>query len=369
MMTIAMVSAFIPTFFITPFAGVWADRHNRKTLMIIGDLSVAAITLALFFAFRFGFSSVWIVIAALALRALGQGIQSPSVSAFLPQICKPEWLMRVNSINSAAQSAMMLAAPAIGGVLYKFFPLEVIFIIDVITAIIAVTILKLFVKNEKQKYAAKGENGEKNAYFADMRLRLKYVFEHKYLRRVFYYLAPAILFIAPVAILFALIITKKFGGDETQLAINDTVFAIGMLAGSGLMMIWGGFKNKTKTIALGFALTGAATIGYALVPSFWWFLALTVLVGISMPLFNTPLHVLIQKKTDGEYLGRVMSLSTMLNSVGLPLGLVVFGPMADWIGIELVFIITGAAILAITIMFSLDPVTREFGRDDITGSE
>ncbi|NLT15772.1 MAG: MFS transporter, partial [Clostridiales bacterium] len=73
MMTIAMIAGFLPTFIISPFAGVWADRHDRKTLIMLADGLVALATLGLFFAFRLGYGSVWVVIAAMAVRGIGQG--------------------------------------------------------------------------------------------------------------------------------------------------------------------------------------------------------------------------------------------------------------------------------------------------------
>ena len=102
-MTIAMIAGFLPTFFISPFAGVWADRFDRKKIIILSDALVAAATLVLFILFRLGLGSVWAIIAAMAVRGLGQGIQQPAVSAFLPQLVPQDKLMRVNSINSSAE--------------------------------------------------------------------------------------------------------------------------------------------------------------------------------------------------------------------------------------------------------------------------
>ena len=45
MMTLAIISGFIPSLFITPFAGVWADRYDRKKLIIISDALIASVTL------------------------------------------------------------------------------------------------------------------------------------------------------------------------------------------------------------------------------------------------------------------------------------------------------------------------------------
>ena len=59
MMTIAIICGFVPTFFVSPFAGVWADRYNRKTLIILADSMIAISTLILAILFLIGYYMVW----------------------------------------------------------------------------------------------------------------------------------------------------------------------------------------------------------------------------------------------------------------------------------------------------------------------
>jgi DHA3 family macrolide efflux protein-like MFS transporter len=357
-MTIAMIAGVLPTFLVSPFAGVWADRHDRKTIIMLSDGLVALATLALFIVFRLGFGNVWVVIGAMAVRGFGQGIQQPAVGAFLPQLVPQDKLMRYNSINSSAQSAMMLVSPALGAVLYSVFPLDITFAVDVVTAAAAILILRFFVKSEKQEIS---QASEKAGYFSDLREGLGYIRKHAFAGRFFGYMIPLSVLIAPVAVLFSLVITQKFGADAWRLGVNDAVFAAGMLLGSVLMMTWGGFKNRSKTIAIGCAVMSAGTIAYGLVPDYWLFVAVTGLIGLSMPMFNTPAMVILQEKVDNEYLGRVMSITTMTMTLGMPVGLLIFGPLADVIGLWLEFVFTGTAMLLLTLRFALDKKMRDAG--------
>lgn len=358
MMTIAMIAGFLPSFFIAPFAGVWADRHDRKKIIMLADGLVALATLALVVAFRLGYGTVWVVIASMAVRGIFQGIQQPAVGAFLPQLVPQDKLMRVNSVNGSAQSAMMLISPALGGVLVSVFPIEYTFAIDVITAALAIMILRFFVKSEKQEIPP---GREKVSYFGDLKSGLGYIRKHAFVGRFFGYILPLSILIAPAAVLFSLQITKKFGADAWRLAVNDSVFAVGMLLGSVLMMTWGGFKNRARTIAVGCGVMSIATIAYGLVPNFWLFAVTTLIIGLSMPLFNTPSMVILQEKVDNEYLGRVMSILTMTMTLGMPVGLLIFGPLADVIGLSFEFILTGAAMLFLTLLYAADKKMRDAG--------
>jgi DHA3 family macrolide efflux protein-like MFS transporter len=72
--------------------------------------------------------------------------------------------------------------------------------------------------------------------------------------------------------------------------------------------------------------------------------------------------VILQEKVDNEYLGRVMSLMSMTMTLGMPVGLLIFGPLADVIGLEIEFILTGAAMLVITAAFAFDKRMIDAGK-------
>ncbi|MDR2495693.1 MAG: MFS transporter [Tannerellaceae bacterium] len=95
-MTLFILAAMLPTFFMSPFGGVLADRYNRKHLINLADGGIALLTLAVALLYMSGYDSMWILLACSAFRALGQGIQVPAVSAFLPRILKVKvavWFM------------------------------------------------------------------------------------------------------------------------------------------------------------------------------------------------------------------------------------------------------------------------------------
>jgi DHA3 family macrolide efflux protein-like MFS transporter len=63
--------------------------------------------------------------------------------------------------------------------------------------------------------------------------------------------------------------------------------------------------------------------------------------GVSMPLFNTPATVLLQEKVEENYLGRVFGVMGMISTSVMPLSMLVFGPMADYVRIEWMLLISG----------------------------
>ncbi|HEY4692072.1 MAG TPA: MFS transporter, partial [Bellilinea sp.] len=75
MLTVATLVGFLPQLVISLFAGVWADRHNRKFLIIAADALTAVSTLVLAFFFLFGYQEIWLIFVVSGIRSIGAGIQ------------------------------------------------------------------------------------------------------------------------------------------------------------------------------------------------------------------------------------------------------------------------------------------------------
>ncbi|MFS0861164.1 MFS transporter [Fredinandcohnia sp. 179-A 10B2 NHS] len=338
MMTISIICGFVPTFFLSPFAGVWADRYNRKLLIVLADSLIAISTLVLAILFLMGYDAIWLLFLMSAIRAIGTGIQTPAVGAILPQLVPKDKLTKVNGINGSIQAVITLVAPMISAALLTVSTLEVIFFIDVITAAIAIFILLVFLR---VKAHAKAVQTEKVSYFADFKKGLVYINNHDFLKPFFIFFAVFFVLMAPAAFLTPLQVTRSFGDDVWRLTAIEITFSIGMMVGGGVIAAWGGFNNKIHTMTLASLWFGVCTFALGIVPVFWIYLFFMGLTGIAMPIFNTPATVLLQEKVEENYLGRVFGVLGMISTSMMPIGMLIFGPIADVIDIEWLLIGTG----------------------------
>jgi len=338
MMTVFIICGFLPTFFLSPFAGVWADRYNRKILIMLSDSFIAVTTLLLATSFLMGYDSIALLFVMSAFRAIGTGIQTPAIGAFIPQIVPEEQLTRVNGINGSIQSMVMLVSPMISGALMSVATIETIFFIDVVTAAVAVLILLLFLNVPAH---AKAQNQKKVGYFKDMHEGILYIRDHKYVKKFLIFCAVFFFLIAPVAFLTPLQVARSFEGNVWGLTYIEIAFSSGMILGGIIISYWSGFRNKIYTMAFSSFITGICTFLLGVVPIFWIYLSIMVINGIFMPFFNTPSTVLLQEKVEPDFLGRVFGVLTMISSSMMPLGMLVFGPIADVIPIEWLLIGTG----------------------------
>ncbi|EKN68671.1 MFS transporter [Schinkia azotoformans] len=359
MMTLYIICGFIPTFLLSPVAGVWADRYNRKTLIILADGLIAMATLILAILFLLGFDAIWLLFVMAAVRAFGTGIQMPAVGAILPQIVPKDKLTKVNGANGSIQAVIMFVAPMVSAALLTMTSIEIIFFIDVITAAMAIVTLLAFVKISIHEKAAEKQT---TSYLNDFKQGLQYINNHRFLKQFFLFFAVFFVLMVPAAFLTPLQVTRSFGGDVWRLTAIEIAFSIGMMAGGGIIASWGGFQNKIKTLGFASVIMGVCTIALGIVPVFWIYLVFMALFGVAMPIFNTPANVLLQEKVEEDYLGRVFGVMGMISTSMMPLGMLIFGPIADYIKIEWLLLGTGVFIIILAIFLGRNKVLLEAGK-------
>nr|AMP48658.1 MFS_1 [uncultured bacterium] len=359
MMTIFIICGFLPTFFLSPFAGVWADRYNRKWLIMISDTAIASVTLLMAVLFLAGYKETWLLFAICAIRGLGSAVQMPAVSAFIPQIVPADKLMKVNGTNSSIQSFIMLASPVASGALLSITSIEKIFFIDVFTAATAVLTLLLFLHVPAH---AKSLEKQKLSFFHDLRDGFRYIINHQYVRLFFLFCGFFFVLVAPVAFLTPLQVSRSFGNDVWRLTAIEVTFSVGMMAGGIILAYWGGFRNKIVTMVMACIIMGAGTVALGIIPIFWLYNVIMAVVGMAMPMMNTPSTVLLQQKVEEEYLGRVFGVLTMISSSMMPIGMLVFGPLSDYVKIEWMLIGTGISMIVLTIFMLGSKPLIEIGR-------
>jgi DHA3 family macrolide efflux protein-like MFS transporter len=361
MMTLFIICGFIPTFFLSPIAGVWADRYNRKILIILADALIAIATLVLAILFLMGYESTWLLFVMAAIRAIGTGIQTPAVGAILPQIVPKDGLTKVNGINGSIQAVIMFVAPMVSAALLAMTSIEIIFFIDVITAAIAIFVLMSFFKIPSHEKASEKQT---TSYFSDLKQGLTYIKNHAFLKKFFLFFAFFFVLMAPAAFLTPLQVTRTFGDEVWRLTAIEIAFSVGMMVGGGMIASWGGFKNKVYTMTFASLLMGACTLALGVIPNFWVYLVFMAVFGVAVPIFNTPTTVLIQEKVDENYLGRIFGVFGMISTSMMPIGMLIFGPIADIVKIEWLLVGTGFFILILSIFLGRDKVLLKAGRSE-----
>lgn len=348
---LSAICSMLPQVLISLWAGVWADRYNRKYLILFSDGFIALSTLILSAIFFAGYRSISLLLVVSFIRSIFTGIQTPAVNAVYPQIVPAEKLTKVNGINQTLNALLLLLAPAVGGMVLGYLDISWAFMIDVITAVIAIIIL-LFIKIEKVS-----QPDDKSSVFENLRQGIKYTFENKLLKDIIICFAISFFLITPAAFLTPIMIQRSFGDEVWRLTANEMVWTIGSLIGGIFVSLRGEFKDKVRTIAISLIAFG---ITFALLGVAKWFVVYLLIMGLSgffMPIGSTAQTVLIQENVQETMMGRVFSIIQIITSASMPVAMLLFGPLADVVSVELILLVTGAMLAGLGVVVSRYKIT------------
>lgn len=350
MITIATMSSLVPQIIISIFAGVWADRYNRKMLIVLSDFITALATLFLAVVFIMGYRELWLLFVISGIRSICSGVQTPAVNAVIPQIVPKEKLAKANSLYNSAVNLIFILSPAAGGALLAVSTLENIFFIDVITAMFAV----LFMLRIKIPTHSKALEARKTGYLEDIKAGFTYTKRNDFVRNLFVIHALLYFFMTPVAFLTPLMIARSFGEEVWRLTANEIIYTLGYILGSLIYAHWSGLKNPVHTMSLACITFGLFTGALGMATTFVIYLIILFLSGIGVPFFYTPITVILQEKVGENMLGRVFGMLQLVGLTALPLGMIVFGPLSDILKIEVLIIVGGVfmALLGALIFFN-----------------
>lgn len=352
-LAISSVVGFLPQAVVSVFGGVWADRLDRKKLIIGADAVIAATTLGLALLMASGVDDLWLIYVALAIRSAGAGIQMPAVSALIPQIVPTEKLMRVNGINASIQSGMMLVAPAAAAALYASWSIVAVFFVDVVTAVIGIGLLAVLTVPRLVRAA----EGPAVGYFDDLVGGLRYIRSHGFVRWVMALYAVVFLLIVAPSYLTPLMVVRTFGDEVWKLTVNELAFSVGMLLGGVLIAAWSP-KNRVSLLLGSTVVFGAQSVAMGFSTNMWVFFALMFSLGLAVPYFSTPSMTVLQETVEPEMQGRVFGFVGIVMAVAMPLGMAVFGPLADTFTVQSLLVVAGLALFVVVALALVLPSGR-----------
>ena len=359
----ATIAGFLPQAVLGIFIGALVDRYDRKKILIISDLFVAAAGLALFVAGRMGDIPVWLIMTVLAVRSVGLAFYRPALQAVIPLIIPRQELTRYAGITQSFKSMSLLASPALAAVLYPIWGLDNIVLLDVAGALLAVFAFAVV----RVDSPPRDTSGKKTSVLSEVADGFRLMKKDATLMSVMIIGALYAIIYSTVGTLFPHITMVYFGGGVAQSSMVEIVFAIGMLAGSVLLGIVGGRINHMRAISLSIAAYGAGSLltGLQKPDGFIFFVIFAVFMGVANPFFMGVQVAVFQLRVREDYLGRVLSLNNSAAMLARPVGLALSGLFADRIGINNWFIAAGACAVLLAAASMMLPSMRRLAAEPI----
>lgn len=149
------------------------------------------------------------------LRSVGGGFQAPAVNALYPEIVPREHLLRINGINQMANNVLLLLSPAAGGAILGMFGMQWTFLVDLLTAVIAIAIMF------RLKIVTRAADRSDSSVLKELREGVRYTWSQPLLRVMLVCYAVTFVLITPAAFLSPLMVVRSFGSEVWKLTANE----------------------------------------------------------------------------------------------------------------------------------------------------
>jgi len=324
--------------------------------MLVADSTIALASALLGYLFWRDAMQIWHVYAVMAIGAVGGTFHWPAMSASTSLMVPKEQLSRVAGLNQAMQGALSIISPPLGALLVTILPLHGVMAVDVTTA--AFAIVPLFFVPIPEPMRRTVEGASRPTLWADMREGFEYIWSWAGLRRVMLIAVVLNFLLTPASSLLPLLVTQHFARGAPGLALAESLWGSGVVLGGLLLGVWGGFKRRILTSMLGLVGMGAGALllGVAPAGAFWVGLSGMALLGLMNPIANGPISAIFQSVIEPDMQGRAFTMIGTACSAMAPVGIAIAGPVADRVGIQSWFVVSGVACVLMATYGLFSPV-------------
>jgi len=363
----AAVASRIPPIALGPFVGALVDRWNRRTVMAVSDGLTALMTLLLATLFLTGTAQIWHIYVLLFLRSLDNTFQTPAMQASTSLMVPDEHLARIAGLNQSLQGAMDVVGPVAGALLMTVLPMQAILSIDIVTAVIAISLLYVVDIPQPERQA----DAPSQTALRDMLDGFRYVWAWPGMMVTLGAGMVMNFFVSPAFTLLPVLVRNYFHGGALQLSWLEAAAGAGVIGGGVLLGVWGGFKRRIVTTLMGLYLVGIATVALGLVPASTLMAAVAalLLVGMGLPLANGPLMAIMQATIPADKQARVFALDMAISISVTPIGLLVAGPLADALGVQWWYIAAGVVVIVMGAVMAFIPAVMRIEEQRQDGIE
>jgi MFS family permease len=336
----------LPDLVLGVVAGVYADRHDRRLIMLYADLGRGVLTALVPVSFWLGLPTMAVVLLVTLPINVLRVFWLASWTSVMPNLVGRSLVARAASLAEAFFSLAFLVGPAIAGILIGWIGPAPTLAVDALTFVASVASL-LLIRRPLQSRAPGGEID----IVRDIAEGLRYVWAHPTLRAIIAFWGAIQIVSGPVNVALIFLLAQDRGLPPEAVGVSLSLIGAGYLVGA--LVAGGAPRQRLGLVMLGGSFLGAAAIlGIALVP---WPAVLVPIAFAGLAEAFVLISYLILRTTipPDELLGRVGSTARTI-SVGLmPIGYAVTGVLLDLIRGEGTLIVMGATLGAITIAAAL----------------
>ena len=157
-MALVTLLAFLPSLLLGPVAGVLADRHDRRLLMVLGDSLSAVGLLFILVSLMQGEARLWQICVGVTISSVFASLLEPAYKATITDLLDPEQYSKASGLVQIAGSAKYLVSPVLAGFLLTVSDIRLLLLLDICTFFVTVSTTLAVKKGLKGRKAEKGSS-------------------------------------------------------------------------------------------------------------------------------------------------------------------------------------------------------------------
>jgi MFS family permease len=347
--TLAGVALFVrlfPTAVFSPLAGLIADRHPRRRVMLVTDV-VRAITLVLAALAVVAGAPVGVPLALIGINGAVSAAFRPAQAALLPTLARtPEELTAANVVSSAIESVGMFAGPALGALLLVATSVQVVFLVAALTLVWSASLIARIEAREEARPPPPAERG----LAAQTAEGFATIAREPELRLLVGLDGAQTLVAGALNVLLVVTALDVLDAGRAWVGYLDSSVGIGGVLGAVAAASLVGRERLSGGVAVGLFLWGAPLMLLGLFPGKGVGLLALVLIGVANTLIDVSIFTLLQRAVSDLVLARVFGVLEAVMTGCIAIGGVVTPAIVAGLGGEGALVATGAVLPVLTVL-------------------
>jgi MFS family permease len=340
-------AAGLPSLLLMLYGGVIADRVARRNLLVITQSAMMGLAFALAALTFARLVQPWHIVLLALLLGTANAFDAPAAQAFVFELVDRQDVSNAIALNATLMNLATVVGPTVAGLTYAAFGAAWCFTLNGVSFLGVIAALLLM------RLAPRAVAPRTRSALEQVKEGLRYTFTRPLLLSLLAAPGVGIVFVATYATLLPAWSVEVLGGDAATNGLLQSARGAGSLVAALMLAAFGYRARGGRWLTIGMVAYPTLVLVFAAVRSLPLAIAALVGVGWGGIVLYTSANTLIQNQVPDAFRGRVMSIYSMLMFVGMPLGALWSGTVAQFIGAPLTLVISAGVALLCALFFWL----------------
>ena len=340
---VASFAQFLPALVFGPLGGSLADRFPRRNVILAAQSTMAVVALALWGLWAGGLAEAWSITVLVAVLGAAAGLSIGAWQAFVSELVPRHLLLNAVTLNSAQFNGARAFGPALGGIVLATLGPSGAFALNALSYLAVL----VAVGSIRPRVAAGGAPVERRSVLGETRDTAAYIRHMPGIAACVVVIAFVGFFGSPVFPLLVVFAEEVFGVSDAMYGLLGASLGIGGVLATPFVAGRGSALRRSQLGGGGLLVYALALAAFALAPVFPLAVLALVVAGGAYLTVSSTLNTTIQMQVTEARGGKVLALYVMGLTGSYPLGALVQGWVADWVGVRTVTAVSGAVLAVV----------------------